>query len=77
MSLLVWNCRGLGNPRTVRELGDYIRAKDHSVVFLAETWTDNDRLVQVLRNFDFVNKDRKSTRLNSSHDVISRMPSSA
>ena len=56
MSLLIWNCRGLGNPRTVRELGDYIQAKDPSVVFLAETWTDNDRLDQVLRNFDFVNK---------------------
>ena len=56
MSLLIWNCRGLGNPRTVRELGDYIRAKDPSVMFLAETWTNNDRLHQVLRNFDFVNK---------------------
>ena len=56
MSLLIWNCRGLGNPRTVRELGDYIRAKDPSVMFLVETWTNNDRLHQVLRNFDFVNK---------------------
>ena len=56
MSLLVWNCRGLGNPRTVRELGDFIQAKDHFVVFLVETWTDDDRLDQVLQNFDFVNK---------------------
>ena len=44
MSLLVWNCRGLRNPRTVRELGDYIQAKDPTVVFLAETWTDDARL---------------------------------
>ena len=56
MSLLVWNCRGLGNPRTMRELGDFIQAKDPFVVFLVETWTDDDRLDQVLRNFDFVNK---------------------
>ena len=56
MSLLVWNCRGLGNPRTVKELGEYIRAKDHTVVFLAETWANNARLDQVLRNFDFRNK---------------------
>ena len=56
MSLLVWNCRGLGNPRTVRELGDYIWAQDPTVVFLAETWTDDARLDQVLRNFDFRNK---------------------
>ena len=44
MSLLVWNCRGLRNPCTVRELGDYIQAKDPTVVFLAETWTDDARL---------------------------------
>ena len=56
MSLLIWNCRGLGNPRTMRELGDFIQAKDPVVVFLVETWTDDDRLDQVLRNFDFVNK---------------------
>ena len=56
MSLLVWNCCGLKNPRTVKELGDYIRAKDPTVVFLTETWADSARLDQVLRNFDFKNK---------------------
>ena len=56
MSLLVWNCRGLGNPRIVKELGDYIQAKDPTFVFLAETWADNARLDQVLCNFDFRNK---------------------
>ena len=48
MSLLVWNCRGLGNPSTIRELGDYIRAKDPSILFLAETWIDDARLDIVL-----------------------------
>ena len=48
MSLLVWNCHGLGNACTVRELGDYIRAKDPFVVFLAKTWTDDARLDSVL-----------------------------
>ena len=34
--------------------------------------------VQALKNINFsVEEDRKSTRLNSSHNVISRMPSSA
>ena len=56
MSLLVWNCRGLRNPRTVKELRDYIRAQDPSVVFLAETWIDDARLDQVLCNFDFRHK---------------------
>lgn len=37
MNCLVWNCRGLGNPRTVRELGELIWEKDHLVVFVAET----------------------------------------
>ena len=35
MSCLVWNCRGLGKPRTGRELGEIIQAKDPSVVFIA------------------------------------------
>ena len=40
----------------MRELGDYIRAQDRSVVFLAETWINDARLDQVLRNFDFRHK---------------------
>ena len=52
----MWNCCGLGNPCIVRELGDYIRAQDRSVVFLAETWINDARLDQVLRNFDFRHK---------------------
>ncbi|KAK9997075.1 hypothetical protein SO802_021761 [Lithocarpus litseifolius] len=54
MSYLVWNCRGLGNPRTGRELGELVQAKDLSVVFLAETLTDEARLefVQNSINFD-------------------------
>ncbi|XP_030964467.1 uncharacterized protein LOC115985690 [Quercus lobata] len=53
MSCLAWNCRGLGNLRTGRELVDIIRAKDPSVVFLAETLTDDARLELVQRNIDF------------------------
>ena len=44
MSCLAWNCLGLGNLRTGRELDEIIRAKDPSVVFLAETVTDDARL---------------------------------
>ena len=49
MSLLCWNCRGLGNPLTIQELGDIVRAQDPAVVFLAETWLDEARLLE-LRN---------------------------
>ena len=40
----MWNCRGLGNLRTGRELGEIIRAKDPAVVILAETLRDGARL---------------------------------
>ena len=53
MSCIAWNYRGLRNPCTVRELGDLIRAKDPSVVFLAETWADEARLKEVKRNLGF------------------------
>ena len=56
MNLLVWNCRGLGNLRTEKELGNIIRAKDPPVVFLAETWADEARLERVLRNINFDHK---------------------
>ncbi|KAL0003323.1 hypothetical protein SO802_017104 [Lithocarpus litseifolius] len=44
MNLICWNCRGLGNRQTVRELGELVRAQDPSVVFLAETWLEDARL---------------------------------
>ena len=43
MSLLLWNCCGLGNPHTENELVSLIQAKDSSVVFIAETWADEAR----------------------------------
>ena len=55
MSLLVWNCRGLGNLHTGKELELLIRAKDLSIVFLAETWANEARLEEVQRNINFDN----------------------
>ncbi|VFQ90108.1 unnamed protein product [Cuscuta campestris] len=37
MSTLSWNCRGLGNPRTVREIVDMVSTKKPNFVFLMET----------------------------------------
>ena len=53
MNLLCWNCRGLGNLSTEQELGDLIRAKDPSVVFLAETWLDKARLKDIKVRLNF------------------------
>ena len=38
---------------TEKELGDLIRAKDPSVVFIAETWMDETRLKKIKRNLQF------------------------
>ena len=53
MSCLAWNCRGFGNLHIGRELGDSIRAKDPSVVVLAETLTDDAWLEFVKRSIGF------------------------
>ena len=56
MNLLVWNFRGLGNLRTKKELVSILRAKDPSIVFIAETWTDEVRLDRTL---SYINFDQK------------------
>ena len=56
MSLLLWNCRGLRNPRTENELVRLIQAKDHFVVFIAETWIDEARLDRTLSKINFDQK---------------------
>jgi hypothetical protein len=44
MSLLSWNCRGLGNPQTVRDLRQMVKEKRPKVVFIMETKKYNQRL---------------------------------
>ena len=53
MSCLTWNCCGLRNLRTGKELVEIIRVKDPFVVFLAETLADEVRLDTVQRNIEF------------------------
>ena len=55
MSIIVWNYHGLWKPRTGKELEVVIRAKDPSVMFIAETWADEARLREIKRNIDFDN----------------------
>ena len=49
MSLLSWNCRGLGNPQTVNALKKVIRLEDPNLVFLMET-KSNEEWVKIVRN---------------------------
>ena len=37
MIALGWNCRGLGTPRTVRVLREFVQRWDPNIVFLTET----------------------------------------
>lgn len=37
MNLLYWNCRGLGNLRSVRALRDLMRRQRPQILFLIET----------------------------------------
>lgn len=55
MSCQVWNFRGLGNLWIGKELEELVRAKNHSIVFLAEKWANEARLKNIKRDLDFDN----------------------
>ncbi|KAJ0111527.1 hypothetical protein Patl1_02330 [Pistacia atlantica] len=44
-----WNCRGLGNPRTVHELHHWVKIKCPDFVFLIETKCNRNKL-EIIRN---------------------------
>ena len=44
MTILSWNCRGLGSSLAVRTLTDEVKARDPLLVFLAETKAGESRL---------------------------------
>jgi hypothetical protein len=44
MNMLNWNCRGLGNPGTVRDLHQMVKEKHPNFVFLIETLCSKKRL---------------------------------
>ena len=53
MSWLCWNVQGLGNQHTVYELALVLRAQDLAVLFLVETWADEDRLMKLCDDLQF------------------------
>lgn len=44
MSILFWNCRGLGNPTTIQVLVDLIHTKRPKLVFLMETLANHNKM---------------------------------
>jgi exonuclease III len=55
MNVICWNCRGLGNPRTVRNLYRMIREKKPNVVFLMETKLRSNKMVLMKYKMGFHN----------------------
>ncbi|XP_042964718.1 uncharacterized protein LOC122298940 [Carya illinoinensis] len=53
MKILSWNCRGLGNPRTVHSLCFQTKEKDPDLVFLMETKLSQARATKVARKARF------------------------
>ncbi|CAM8947828.1 unnamed protein product [Rhodiola kirilowii] len=53
MKSLCWNCRGLGQPRTVRSLADLVRCYKPQVVGLIETKSENGRTEVLRRQLGF------------------------
>jgi hypothetical protein len=53
MSILAWNCRGLGNLRTVRDLRLMVKEKSPNFLFLMETKARNSVLQKVRTSIGF------------------------
>ena len=55
MNLLSWNCRGLGNQRTVNALKKIIKAQVPNLVFLMETKSNRGWMEYVRDQCEFKN----------------------
>ena len=53
MNFFVWNCRGLGNPETVRELHDLVKMEGPALVFLCETKIEGRRVSELTNRLGF------------------------
>jgi hypothetical protein len=49
MSILCWNCRGLGQPWTVQELGRLVCSESPKIVFILETRQQSNRVRNLKR----------------------------
>lgn len=49
ISILSWNCRGLGSPEAVRSLTDLVRNLSPDIIFLCETKRSKGEIGRILR----------------------------
>ena len=55
MTSLCWNCQGIGNPRTVYALREYLRRWNPELIFLSETKLKSRRMEKVKYKLGFSN----------------------
>ena len=53
--VISWNCRGLGNPRSIRALHDMVRRWNPKVVFLIETKAKTRRVEGIKNRIGLTN----------------------
>lgn len=53
MSLIAWNCHGLGKPRTVRFLKEIAQQQKPSFIFLSETLTNKNKVEKICKEIGF------------------------
>lgn len=53
MSVIAWNCRGMGSTLVVRTLIDEVRPRDPLLVFLAETKASTSRIKGIQAKLNF------------------------
>ena len=53
MRTMCWNCRGIGNPATVRELRDLVEASAPSVLCIVETQIAKNRVEGLAASLGF------------------------
>lgn len=53
MSIFVWNCRGLANPRTIRFLREIVNQFRPSFIFLSETLVKQQKVNSVCKLIHF------------------------
>lgn len=55
MSLLSWNYRGPGKPRTIRFLKELTQQMKPSIIFLSETLSKNNKIVDLCKALNYAN----------------------
>lgn len=56
MSMLSWNCQGLGSPPAIHTLTEEEKSKNPVVVFLAETKANTDRMKDFQHKLGFTQR---------------------